>query len=76
MSNSPFKMKGFSGFGNSPAKKIETTRTKTSLTKTDSKTGKSSTYNVTDKKENKDGSVTVTFTNDKGNTIVEQHSST
>ena len=74
---SGFKMRGWSPFTKaSPTKKVETTRTKTSLTKTDSKTGKSSTYNVTDKKENKDGSVTVTLTNDKGNTIEEQHSST
>ena len=55
--------------------KVKTTRTSTSITKSDGK--KSSTYDMDSSKtkENKDGSKSYTFTNDLGNSINETHSS-
>tara|TARA_B110000858_G_scaffold177442_1_gene212409 strand:- start:46 stop:513 length:468 start_codon:yes stop_codon:yes gene_type:complete len=48
------------------------TRTATSVTK--SKGGKSSTYNITNTKDNKNGSKTHTFTNELGNSYQATHS--
>ena len=53
--------------------KVVETRGKDSITK--SKGGKSSTYNITNKVKNKDGSITYTFTNEHGNSFKEIHSS-
>ena len=88
--SAPFKMKGHTLPGPnqaSPAKNVADprhphnkkgehvltqTRTKTSVTK--SKGGKSSTYNITNTRNNRDGSKTHTFTNDLGNSFKEDHS--
>tara|TARA_R110002124_G_scaffold275113_2_gene445308 strand:- start:11 stop:397 length:387 start_codon:yes stop_codon:yes gene_type:complete len=51
---------------------MTTTRTATSETR--SKGGKSSTYNITNTKDNKDGSKTHTFTNELGNSYKANHS--
>lgn len=50
---------------------MTTTRTATSETR--SKGGKSSTYNITNTKDNKDGSKTHTFTNELGNSYKANH---
>lgn len=52
---------------------MTTTRTDTSETR--SKGGKTSTYNITNTKDNRDGSKTHTFTNELGNSYKANHSS-
>ena len=69
------KNKKTSGVKKKSDEKVKETRTETSITK--SKGGKSSTYNMDNKKTttNKDGSKNYTFTNDQGNSIKETHGS-